>query len=143
MPAFCTKHAFNFTCNSSLTDCEKMSNGRYKVDHFTMKAKIEERIRELRRQNRFESAVFVRPGFYWQNFTTGFIKPAKQADGSYAYLYPVDPARTPVASLDIADFGPVVAKILLNPKQYDGRDINISSEVLTLAQMAQLMSEGI
>jgi len=127
---------------SSLPDTEKLSNGQYKVDHFTGKAKVEERIRELRRQGRFESAVFVRPAFYWQNIAGGYLKPIKQDDGSYAYLFPVDPARTPVAGLDITDFGPIVAKIMLDPKQYDGRDINIASETLTFAQMAEIMAEG-
>ena len=127
---------------SSLPDAEKLSNGQYKVDHFTSKAKIEERIRELRRQGRFESAVFVRPGFYWQNIAGGYFKPIKQDDGSYAYLYPVDPVRTHVAGLDITDFGPIVAKIMLDPKQYDGRDINIASETVTFAQMAEIMAEG-
>jgi uncharacterized protein YbjT (DUF2867 family) len=127
---------------SSLVDAERISNGRYKVEHFTGKHKVEDRIRELRQQNRLDSAVFVLPGFYWQNLAH-MIKPQRQQDGSFVYLYPTDPAKTPVCSLDISDFGPIVAKILENPKQYDGRSICISSECLTLAQMASMMGEAI
>ena len=36
----------------------------------------------------------------------------------------------------------VVEKILENPKEFDGRRVFVSSECLTLTQMAQAMSEG-
>jgi uncharacterized protein YbjT (DUF2867 family) len=125
---------------SSLVDAERITNGKYKVEHFTGKHKVEDRLRELRQQNRLDTVSFVYPGFYWQNFA-GLIKPQRQSDGSYTLSFPVDPAKTPVCSLDINDLGPIVAKILENPKEYDGRRVFVSSECLTLSQMIQMMGE--
>jgi len=125
-----------------LGDAEAISRGRYRLELFTGKAKIEQRLRDLRQQGRFDNVVFARPGFYWQNFTAGLFKPTKQPDGSFVYAFPTDPAKTPVCCLDISDFGAVVARILLNPQIYADKFINISAECLTLTQIVGMIGEA-
>jgi len=127
---------------STEANAEGISRGRYKVDHFTNKYKLECRIRELRQQGRFDAAVFVRPGYYWQNLLGFLTKPTKEADGSFSYTVPVDPARTAVPGLDIHDLGPVVARLLERAPEYDGQVINVAAEVMTLAQIAERLGQG-
>jgi len=127
---------------STEANAEGISRGRYKVDHFTNKYRLECRIRELRQQGRFDATVFVRPGFYWQNLLGFLTKPTKETDGSFSYTFPVDPARTSVPGLDINDLGPVVARLLERAQEYDGQIINVAAETMTLAQIAERLGQG-
>src|ERR1700739_4384779 len=62
---------------STLPDVEAISGGKFKVPHFTGKAKIDTVVKD----SGFENYTFVIAPFYYQNLA-GVLAPQKQANGS-------------------------------------------------------------
>ncbi len=88
---------------STLPDVEKISGGRLKVEHFTMKAHVDAVVRSAG----FERHTFVQAPFYFQNLK--LFVPQPLPDGRRGWAVPMDPAARVIHAGDIAELGRAVA----------------------------------
>jgi uncharacterized protein YbjT (DUF2867 family) len=119
------EHSVKILVWSTLPHAQKLSGGKYYVPHFTEKAKVEEYIREMQGRNAFESAIYVAPSFYYQNFKWKAFSPKKDTSGCFTFELPQTKTLT---ACDVRDIGPLFVKLLQNPKQYNGRVILLEGE---------------
>src|SRR5271167_1615999 len=97
---------------STLPDVEAISGGKFKVPHFTGKAKVDRIVKEAG----FANHTFVIAPFYYQNLI-GVLAPQKQADGSAGWALPLDPTVRSIHMGDITELGNVVAGAFAHPDQ--------------------------
>jgi uncharacterized protein YbjT (DUF2867 family) len=86
---------------STLPDVEKISGGRLKVEHFTMKAHVDAVVRSAG----FERYTFVEAPFYFQNLLVAQPLP----DGRRGWAVPMDPTARVIHAGDITELGRTVA----------------------------------
>jgi uncharacterized protein YbjT (DUF2867 family) len=89
---------------STLPDVEAISGGKFKVPHFTGKAKIDRIVNEAG----FVHHTFVIAPFFYQNLV-GVMAPQKQADGSVGWALPLDPELRCIHMGDVRELGNLVA----------------------------------
>jgi uncharacterized protein YbjT (DUF2867 family) len=89
---------------STLPDVEKISGGRLKVEHFTMKAHVDAAVRSAG----FERYTLVEAPFYFQNFLKVFA-PQPMPDGRRGWAVPMDPTARAIHAGDVTDVGRTVA----------------------------------
>jgi uncharacterized protein YbjT (DUF2867 family) len=89
---------------STLPDVEAISGGKFKVPHFTGKAKIDRIVKEAG----FVHHTFVIAPCYYQNLV-GVLAPHKQADGSVGWALPLDPELRCIHMGDVRELGNIVA----------------------------------
>jgi len=119
---------------STLDNCEQISGGRFKVLHFSYKAKVEQYIRT---DLKALPASFVSPGFYMQNIIEGPLAPKTTADG-LELAWPLHPsAALPV--FDVTDTGPIVRAIF--SQKLIGQKVLMASEMLTGPQIAAIFQK--
>jgi uncharacterized protein YbjT (DUF2867 family) len=110
---------------STLPNVEEISGGAFEVPHFTGKAKVDTLIKNAG----FENYTFVRPPFYFQNFT-GQLRALPQQDGSTGWTLPIDPTKKVIHMADIHDLGKVVAGAFLNPEKVGkGSYLSLATEL--------------
>ena len=97
---------------STLPDVEAISGGRFRVPHFTGKAKVDRIVKEAG----FANHTFVIAPFYYQNLI-GVLAPQKQADGSVTWALPLDPTVRGIHMGDITELGTIVAGAFAHPDQ--------------------------
>jgi len=104
---------------STLADAEEESKGKYHVEHFTHKAKVE----QYAKSAGFPYHTYIAAPFYYQNFN-GFpiFKPTKKEDGSLEFTFPF-PETTPFSIGDISEIGACVATAFRNPKGWGNGDL--------------------
>ena len=86
---------------STLPDAEKISGGRLKVPHFTMKARVDDAVRSAS----FERYTFVEAPFYFQNL----LLPQSLPGGGRGWAVPMNPAARVIHAGDITELGRTVA----------------------------------
>jgi uncharacterized protein YbjT (DUF2867 family) len=89
---------------STLPDVEAISGGRFRVPHFTGKAKVDRVVTEAG----FANHTCVIAPFFYQNLT-GALAPQQQADGSVGWTLPLDPRVRCIHMGDIRELGDIVA----------------------------------
>jgi uncharacterized protein YbjT (DUF2867 family) len=89
---------------STLPDAEKVSGGRFKVKHFTMKAHVDAVVRAAG----FERHTFVEAPFYFQNLQKAFAA-QPLPDGGRGWAVPMDPGARVIHAGDISELGRAVA----------------------------------
>ena len=89
---------------STLPDVEKISGGRLKAPHFTMKAHVDAVVRSAG----FERHTFVEAPFYFQNLL-GPLAPQPLPDGRRGWTVPMDPNARVIHAGDVTDLGRTVA----------------------------------
>jgi uncharacterized protein YbjT (DUF2867 family) len=97
---------------STLPNVEAISGGKFKVPQFTGKAKVDAIVKDAG----FPRYTFVVPPAYYQNFS-GQYGPQKQADGSYGWVLPIDPAVRCLHMGDIGELGNIVAGAFAQPDE--------------------------
>ena len=97
---------------STLPDVEATGGGKFRVPHFTGKAKVDRIVREAG----FVHHTFVIPPFYYQNLV-GAVAPQKQANGSLGWGLPIDPGVRCIHMGDIGELGNIVAGAFAHPNQ--------------------------
>ena len=97
---------------STLPDVEAISRGKFRVPHFTDKAKADRIVKEAG----FGNYTFVIAPFYYQNLT-GVLAPQKQTDGSLGWALPFDPTVRSIHMGDITELGVLVAGAFAHPEQ--------------------------
>jgi len=107
---------------SSLVNAEKESNGKWKVNQFTHKARLEEYIRS---RKEFQHIGFVLPGFYYQNFQTWF-RPKGDSSGNLTITMP---RCSRIHGFDVNQLGAAVLKMIENPDRFHGQDICLYGQV--------------
>jgi uncharacterized protein YbjT (DUF2867 family) len=95
---------------STLPNVERISSGAFDVPHFTVKARVD----ELVRQAGFAHHTFVVAPFFYQNLN-GTLAPQLQPDGSAVWTLPIDPTVKAIHMGDITELGAVVAGAFSNP----------------------------
>jgi uncharacterized protein YbjT (DUF2867 family) len=108
---------------STLPNAERISAGKYRVPHFTEKAKVNSYIRSLG----FPSHTFVLPSFYFQNFFSMFAP--KEIAGKMEWTFPMN-ENSYLPAMDINDMGTVVTKIFNEPNLYHNQKLRLASENL-------------
>ncbi len=89
---------------STLPDAEKLSNGRLKVHHFTVKAHVDAVVQAAG----FERHTFVEAPFYFQNLQ-GSLAPQPLPGGGRGWAVPLDPAARVIHAGDVTELGRAVA----------------------------------
>ena len=97
---------------STLPDVEAISGGKFKVPHFTGKAKVDRVVTEAG----FANHTFVIAPFFYQNLA-GAMAPQQQADGSMGWALPLDPSVRCIHMGDIRELGEIVAGAFVHPDQ--------------------------
>ena len=97
---------------STLPNVDAISGGKIDVPHFSIKAKVD----ALVKQAGFAHHTFVIAPFYYQNLV-GQMAPQKQADGSFAWTLPLDPAVRGIHIGDPTELGNIVAGAFAHPEQ--------------------------
>jgi len=110
---------------STLTNVKKISNGKYTVPHFTSKAEVEEKLRDLMSKSPkpFEHVCFVAPSFYFENFEN-FMPPKKEGD-TWVFTMPMTKTLT---AFDVNEMGPAVLACFKNPTKYNMKRIDFFGE---------------
>jgi uncharacterized protein YbjT (DUF2867 family) len=89
---------------STLPDVDAISGGRLRVDHFTVKARVDAAVAAAG----FARHTFVEAPFYFQNFQTA-LAPQPLPGGGRGWAVPVDPSRQVIHAGDARDVGRAVA----------------------------------
>lgn len=120
---------------STLPSVSKTSSGKITtVEHFDLKADIEEYVRTLP----IKSAFYV-PAFFMQNFG-GYNLPQPAGDGSFVIAGVVSP-QTQLPLIDIAtDTGKFVGAILAEPEKFEGKSVHGATEMVTFEEAAEVIS---
>jgi len=111
---------------SSLENAQKISGGKYKVDHFTSKAVVEEYIRSKMGQNKSTLISFIYCGFYMENLLN-FLRPNLQNDTFLFRLNLRETANLPMFTPE--DLGPIVPGIFEGGDKFHTKAIPIGSEM--------------
>lgn len=122
---------------STLSNAGKISNGKLqKLDHFDVKAEIEDYIRA----QPLKSAFFA-PGSFMQNFSH-FMGPRPAGDGTYVIAHFVKP-ETQLPLIDtVGDTGKYVGAILAEPEKYEGKVLSAATRLYTYSETVETMSKA-
>ncbi len=123
---------------STLPHVSVISSGRLAVEHFDVKAEIQEYIRSLPIRSAFYS-----PAYYMQNFTTQLMPPmpSPSNDGTYVFATLCHP-DTALPMVDPADVGKWVAAILEEPDVFEGKVLAAAEGMYTWTEVAQIISKA-
>jgi len=113
---------------SALDNVEKISKGKWKVPHFTDKAKVTQYIKkgqksDDKKKNKFRTVSFAAPAFYYQNFKN-FSIVKKEGDKATMTL----PDFRYLTAFDIHEFGTAAAQYFKHPDKFDGHRIEYWGE---------------
>lgn len=103
---------------SSLADVERISKGKYKVPHFTDKAKVQNYIKEIGLKS-----TFIGAAFYYQNFKN--FQMAKKQGDTVVFTLPLTP-KGYLTAFDVNDTGDAVVTALNNPSEWEGKFIPLA-----------------
>jgi uncharacterized protein YbjT (DUF2867 family) len=117
---------------SALDNYSQLSQGRIAVPHYDMKAALKTFTKKLGLK-----ASFVHLSFYYENFLTWFL-PQRRADGNFYFGFPQGEVK--LASVSVADTGPVVAKIFDHPDEYIGRSVYLVGSDISGRDYAAVLS---
>lgn len=121
---------------STLPDYEALSGGKYKVPHFTSKARVDNEVKMAG----FRYHTFVEAPFYFQNFLT-LHAPKKIPDGRELWRYPADKDKCRFACGDIKELGKVVAAALNQPdKVGNGQYLALASDYLCWQELVDILN---
>ena len=121
---------------STLPDVEAISGGKFKVPHFTGKAKIDRIVKEAG----FVHHTFVIAPFYYQNLV-GVTAPQKQADGSVGWALPLDPELRCIHMGDVRELGNLVAGAFVHPNEAgNGEYLPLVGDFLSFKEIVETLN---
>jgi len=122
---------------STLPNVEAISGGKFRVPHFTGKAKVDKIVDEAG----FENHTFVIAPGYYQNFV-GMMAPQKQADGSVGWALPIDPSVRCMLMADIGELGGIVAGAFAHPDQAgNGEYLPLVGDLMSFNQIIDTLNK--
>lgn len=121
---------------STLPDYEALSGGKYRVPHFTSKARVDNEVKMAG----FRYHTFVEAPFYFQNFLT-LHAPKKTPDGRELWRYPADKDKCRFPCGDIKELGKIVAAALNQPdKVGNGQYLALASDYLCWQELVDILN---
>jgi len=133
------KTGIKFYIYSSLPSISKLSGGKLThATHFDGKNNVEQYIRTQLPQLK---AAFVYPGFYMENFASGFIKLEKEHDGTIVWTSTLAPDVIVTATDMEHDFGAYVMEAALNQNKFHNKVIDAVSEITSPDKMMQQLGQ--
>ena len=103
------------------------------IPHFDNKFRVEETVKSLG----FPSFVILRPAFFFENWTSGWFKPAIDQGNVAVPLKP----ETKLQMIAVEDIGKYGAWAFDNAAALNGREIDIAGDSLTMPETAKVLSE--
>jgi uncharacterized protein YbjT (DUF2867 family) len=110
--------------------------GRYKVPHFDAKGEADHVFTDLG-----VPTTFLLTSFYWENFISFGMGPAKDADGRLAINLPMGVKKLPGIATE--DIGRSAYAIFRGGDTYIGKTVGIAGEHLTGGEMAAAFTEAL
>lgn len=117
----------------SLPDYNKLSNGKYSVPHYDIKAQLEEYARSLEMP-----ASFIQLGFFYENFLNFF---PLQKDNSGGYYFGFPQGATKLAAISTEDTGPAVSFLFNHPDESLGKTVMVTGADKTCDEYAAIMAK--
>jgi uncharacterized protein YbjT (DUF2867 family) len=116
------KHLFWAT----LPNVKRISNGKYKVPHFSDKALVQEYIEEMQKKTPkpFQHVTFIAAAFYYQNFEN-FLPVKKDSNGVFVFKLPDTRMLT---AFDVNELGLGVVTALAHPDEFNMKRIDYYGE---------------
>jgi uncharacterized protein YbjT (DUF2867 family) len=113
---------------STLPNVAEISNGAFKVAHFTNKATVNAAVDAAG----FKYHTFVEPPFYFQNLISPLYVPQPNADGQPTWKQPMRAGARGIHMGDIEQFGNLVVGALENPEIVgSGQYLSLSGDLLS------------
>ncbi|NDZ80379.1 NmrA family NAD(P)-binding protein [Streptomyces sp. SID10853] len=105
--------------------------------YYTAKAGIQDRVRTAG----FTHWTLIKPGYFMENFLPAEkIMFPRGVDGGLVSL--LKPA-TRLSLVAVDDIGRAAAAAIAAPRRFDGVELELASEVLTMAEIAEILSRGL
>mmetsp|Transcript_1952 Transcript_1952/g.3460 ORF Transcript_1952/g.3460 Transcript_1952/m.3460 type:complete len:306 (+) Transcript_1952:163-1080(+) len=121
---------------ATLPDAEKVSGGKYKVEHFTLKANAGDYAKSLG----FPYLTFVEASYYYSNWFA-FFKPTKEEDGTLVWKVPM---KGKISQYDAQeDTGRATAAAFADPEKYNKKYILLEGDFLTPEESVALIGKAI
>jgi uncharacterized protein YbjT (DUF2867 family) len=122
---------------STLPDCEKLTGGRLKVEHFTGKAHVDAAVKAAG----FARHTFVEAPMYFQNFLT-MLGPQPMPGGGRGWAVPMDPALRVIHAGDVTEVGRAVsAAFSAGDKLPDGSYVGVCGGVYSWNDFVATLNE--
>jgi len=123
---------------STSPNAKVLSSNKFCVPQYTEKSKVEEYILSLQRDKScFDCVSFICLTFYYQNFHHRGFSPKKESDGTMCFKFPEVRHLT---ACDVNDVGRIFTKILMDPKRYNGKEIELFGDQGNIDQYIQTFS---
>jgi uncharacterized protein YbjT (DUF2867 family) len=127
------RHAVGVFVQSTAAGIERPGG----VRHFESKREIEKILRR-----RLPRAILSRPVFFMEHFAgTGY--PGFEIRITEGKIVTAIDAERPLQLIAARDIGEFVATLLSQPERYLGRDIDIAADVLSIRQVAAVLSDAL
>jgi len=120
---------------SGLEGVAHKSGGKLRVPHFDGKFRVEEYLRGSGLHH-----TIVRLAFYFENFLQWFSP--KKTDNQIVLTLPIQ-ENTKLKCISVRDLGPIVANILMAPDDFRGKTLGLSTQDLTLKEIADCYSKAL
>jgi len=130
------KAGVEFYVWSTLPNANKISNKKFSVPHFDMKANVDDYLKTIGLK-----CAFVALDCYMENFESYFA-PKKMEDGTYVIGFPF-PLDKPMGLIDIADdFGKAVLTMINHQDEWAGKWVPLFGDYLSIQDCANLIGEA-
>ncbi|KAH0632080.1 hypothetical protein JD844_020143 [Phrynosoma platyrhinos] len=126
--------ALSHVVYSGLENVRKLTDGQLAVPHFDGKAEVEEYFRAIG-----VPMTSVRLPQYFEMLLSIF-RPQKAPDGD-GYELAIPMGEKPFHGMAAADLGPIVVQLMKEPEKYIGKDIGLSTCLLTVGEYAALITK--
>jgi len=120
---------------STLPNAEKISKGKYAVEHFTQKAKVDEYIRSKPHRYKY---IAVLASAYNENFFTYWAP--QEHDNTYTFNFP-STSTALYSQFAVAETGRVISEVLENVEKYENKCIDMVGERITLCDIVKQYGE--
>src|SRR6476646_5800828 len=111
-----------------------MLQGKYRVPHFDAKADANAAFSGL-------PTTYLVTSFYWDNFYLFGLAPKKDDKGVYSWTFPMADAK--LAGIAAEDIGKCAYGVFKAGSQYQGKNVGITGENLTIKEMGDKLSKGL
>lgn len=122
---------------STLPNVEKISSGKFDVEHFTRKAKVDQHVSDAG----FAWHTFVEAPFYFENLA-GQMGAQPQQDGSKLWAMPMAADARVIHMGDVGELGNVVAGAFANPERVgSGQHLSLAGDFLSWNDIVRTLNE--
>lgn len=120
------------------TEVPGWAEGRWAVEHsLSAKAAVQDRVREAG----FPRWTLLKPGTFMENFhpSLAYMFPRGVEGGLVSVLHP----RTRLSLVAVKDIGAAAAAAVLAPERFDGVELELASDYLSMTEIAEVLSHAL